>query len=66
VFLGKKHNFPALADGCEECLRIEIAPLLGRRTWTHLVSAVALISHANFDGLLGVPHPLKMFVGSNV
>jgi hypothetical protein len=25
VFLREKHKFPALADGCEECLGIEIA-----------------------------------------
>jgi hypothetical protein len=30
LFPGKQHNFSALADGCEECLRIEIVPRPGR------------------------------------
>jgi hypothetical protein len=33
--LREKHNFPALADGCEECMGVKIASLLSRRTGTH-------------------------------
>jgi hypothetical protein len=45
-------------------MRIEIAPLRGRRMGAHLVSAVTLISRANFDSLLGVPHPSEDFLSS--
>jgi hypothetical protein len=34
LFLREKHKFPALADGCEECMWIEIALLLSRYIWT--------------------------------
>jgi hypothetical protein len=65
LFSREKHKFPALADGCEECLGIEIASFFSRHTGTHLVSVVALISQANFDGLLGIPHTRKIFVRSH-
>jgi len=35
LFLRKKHKFPTLADGCEECTGVKIASLLSRRTGTH-------------------------------
>ncbi len=41
-------------------MRIEIASLLSRRTGTHLVSAFAVISHANLDRLLGTAHMHKI------
>jgi hypothetical protein len=31
----RENKFPAFADGCEECMGIEIAPLLGRYKWTY-------------------------------
>ena len=34
LFPREKHGFPAVADGCEECMGIKSAPL-GRYTWTH-------------------------------
>src|ERR1022692_1252093 len=37
LFLREKHKFPALADGCEECMGIEIPPLLRRYTWTYSI-----------------------------
>jgi hypothetical protein len=33
MFLLEKHRFSALADGCEECMRIEVAPLVGSHIW---------------------------------
>jgi len=38
LFPLEKHRFPALADGREEFMGIEIAPFLGRYTWTYGVS----------------------------
>ena len=43
-------------------MRIKIASLLSRCTSNHLVFAVAVISHANFDGLLGIAHMRKDFL----
>jgi hypothetical protein len=35
LLLLERHKLPALADGCEECMGIEIAPLLARYNWTY-------------------------------
>ena len=43
-------------------MRVKIASLLSRCTGSHQYSAVAVISHANFDGLLGIAHMQKCFL----
>src|SRR2546422_5852537 len=59
VFPREKHKLPARADGREECMGIEIAPVFGGRSASY---GVALISPRQFDGLLAVPHKLTVYV----
>src|ERR1019366_3292517 len=48
LFPLEKQRSPALANGCEECMRIEIAPRLGRYIWNHGIT-LRLECRVNWD-----------------